>query len=388
MAGALNQVILSRGEAAMRRCWLASFAIAAVVGWSGIARGQAPLPPVHHHIMLPPQYGATVASTIIFAQASYIAATGDFLESAAIARRHNAIAAEHEMHNAVLWVQTYFERRELNRAYRLKENPSYLQKEVAREGIQSFKIEKLPQLVVAGDVTYELNWMMRKLAAATMAYQLMPGPQSIADSTVDQRLEPGDVHHIRLTDGAKVGVSMAARAGGPIIGQTLIFRADDADPTATHWPRALRAREFDEPRGEFEEAQKAAATEIGNSGNLNRDKEERLMAAIDKLSAVFNSVYPPKERRTSTDAFLVYQGGKRYLQSLAGGVLRLLETNDTRVFDGSYKFTGDSVVDLVHHLSRYGLEFAPPEPGDEGTYKKLFFAIRGIYEGMAASEAK
>lgn len=117
--------------------------------------------------MLPPQYGATVASTIIFAQASYIAATGDFLESATIARRHHAIAAEHEMKNAVLWVQTYFERRELNRAYRLKENPAYRTKETRREETAKYRIEKLKQLVVSGDVTNELNWMVRGLAGAS-----------------------------------------------------------------------------------------------------------------------------------------------------------------------------------------------------------------------------
>lgn len=182
-------------------------------------------------------------------------------------------------------------------------------------------------------------------------------------------------------------MTMAARAGGQTVGPVLVFRADDADPTATRWPRALRTREFDEPRRKFEEALKAAAREIADSGQLSREKEESLMATIDGLSAVFNSVYPAKEKRPS-DAFLVYQGGKRYLQSLAGGVLRLLETNDPRVFDGSYRFTGDSVVDLINHLCRFGLQFATPEPGDEGTYQKLFYAIRGVYESMAAEGAK
>jgi hypothetical protein len=378
----------ARGEAAMRRCSLVFFGAGAIVLSCGIAWTQGPPPPVQQHIMLPPQFGATVASTIIFAQGSYIAAVGDYIESSAVARRHSAMAAEHEIRNAALWLSTYFERRELNRLYRRKEDPPYLDKEEHRQEQYKRRIDKLPQLVVSGDVTGDLNWMLRELAGMSMAYQLMPGLQSIADTTVDQKLDAGDIHHIRLTDGAKVGVSMAARAGAPIIGQVLIFRADDADPTATRWPRALRTAEFDESRREFEEAQDAAAEEIGRNGALSRNKEERLMAAVDKLSSVFNSVYPAKQNASSYDKYLVYQGGKRYLQSLAGGVLRLLETNDARVFDGSYRFAGDSVVDLLHHLSRYGLEFAPPEPGDEGTYKKLFFAIRGIYEGMAPQEAK
>ncbi|HVA46995.1 MAG TPA: hypothetical protein VNH11_11560 [Pirellulales bacterium] len=348
----------------MRTRWFASFAVVVIALSRGVAWGQAPPPPgPHHHISLPPQYGATVASTIIFAQASYIAAVGDFLESAAIARRHNAIAAEHEMRNSVLWVQTYFERRALNRAYPLKENPAYLDKEESRQKQQKRLIEKLPQNVIAGDVTHELNWMLRELAAASMAYQLMPGPQSLADSVADQKLDSGDVHHIRLTDGAKVGGSKAVRAGGPMVGQVIAFRADAADPTATRWPRALRTREFDEPRRRFEEALKGAAREIGQTGQRSREKEEALMAAIDRLSAVFNGVYPAKENAQSPQTYLVYQGGKRYLQSLAGGVLRLLETNDAHVFDGSYRFTGDSVVDLMNHLCRYGLGPGKGGPG-------------------------
>lgn len=362
-------------------------AAAAILLSARAALAQSPPPPgPHHHIALPPQYGATVMSTIIFAQASYIAAVGDFLESAAIARRHHAIAAEHEMRNAVLWVQTYFERRALNRAYRMKENPPYLDKEEYRLSQQKRLIEKLPQNVVAGDVTHEINWMLREMSAASMAYQLMPGAQSLADSVLDQKLDAGDVHHIRLTDGAKVGGSKEVRAGGPMVGQVIVFRADAADPTATRWPRALRKREFDEPWQHFEDALKAAAREIADRGELSREKEESLMESIDRLSAVFNSVYPAKENAQSPQKYLVYSGGKRYLQSLAGGVLRLLETNDTRVFDGSYRFTGDSVVDLLQHLSRYGLEFAPPEAGDEGTYKRLFFVVRGIYESMASQK--
>lgn len=354
-------------------CRCVAILVSVVVFSHGTAFAQAPTgePPASGHIWLPPQFGATPESTVIFAQASYIAAVGDYLESAAIARRHNALAAEHEMRNAVTWVSTYFERRELNRAYRLKEHPPYLEREEHRQAQYKRRIDKNLQLSADGNVTDELNWMLRELAGMSMAYQLMPGPQSLVGSPVDEVLQPGDVHHVRLTDGGHVG------------GQALVFRADAADPTSTRWPRALRTPEFDVPRRDFEEARKAAAIEISTTGALSNEKEERLMATVDALSAVFNSVYPARENASSPARYLIYQGGKRYLQSLAGGVLRLLETNDARVFDGSYKFMGDSVVELVHHLCRYGLEFAPPEAGDEGTYKKLFFALRAIYESMA-----
>ncbi|HVC94287.1 MAG TPA: hypothetical protein VND64_11385 [Pirellulales bacterium] len=321
-----------------------------------------------HHVSLPPQYGATVASTVIFAQASYIAATGDFLESVAIARRDHAAAAEREIHNARLWVSTYFEIKEMNRAYRLKMNPPILEKLETRQKQIDRRIRDNTDLVLRGDPTDELNKMLRELAGVTTAYQLLDGAQSLADSAIDQKLAPGDAHHVRLTDGGRQG------------GKTLIFRADAADVQETHWPRALRRHEFDEAREGFERERDSVVRHLGQKGDLSPEAEERLMAATDRLCDAFNVAFPRKGKGLSPhDFYNVYLPGKQFLVSLAGQVDRLIESNDARVFDGSYRFEGDSVVDLVNHLARYGLQFAPPEPGGEGTYRKLFFAVRNVY---------
>ena len=87
-------------------------------------------PIAHHgHIWLPPSWGATPLSSVIHAQASYLASAGYFLEQEAIARRHHALAAKQEMENALQWVDTYFEMRERNRAWRARENPNHLVRE-------------------------------------------------------------------------------------------------------------------------------------------------------------------------------------------------------------------------------------------------------------------
>jgi hypothetical protein len=75
----------------------------------------------------------------------------------------------------------------------------------------------------------------------------------------------------------------------------------------------------------------------------------------------------------------VYLAGRRYLDALALGVRRVLTTNDSRLFDGGYAFHGDSVRELVRHMCERGCQFAPPEPGDEGTYVKLFYDMRYLY---------
>ena len=349
--------------------------LAAGIGWASLnsvfAQGE---PPSHAHVLLPPQYGATALSTVIFAQASYIAATGDFLESAAIARRHNAIAAEHELHNAKLWVQTYFERRELNRAYRLKEDPPYLDKEEHREAQTERRIVDNTQLVVDGNLTDELNWLLRELAGISVVHELFAENDPLAELEAALKLAKGDAQHIRLTDGV---------AGG----EQLVFRASSAEVLDNRWPRALRGPRFDVDRQRFETARSKAVDQLRAGEQLSRANEEALMDAIDRLAAAFNAAWPQEKRAVDSKTFLVYAAGKRSLQSMAASVYRLIETNDWRLFDDSYRFQGDSVVDLVRHLCRYGLEFAPPEPGDEGTYKKLFFAMRTLYLELRPSQS-
>ena len=70
----------------------------------GLVSGLQAQIPVRDHIFLPPTRGATALSSYIHAQANLIAATGDYLEASAIARRHHAEAASQEIKNSVEWV--------------------------------------------------------------------------------------------------------------------------------------------------------------------------------------------------------------------------------------------------------------------------------------------
>ena len=85
------------------------------------------------HVYLPPVSGATPLSTMIDAQAHYLVAYGDCLESMAIARKIHAEAYQIELRNAVDEVDAYFKRRELNRLWRRKENPDFMEHEARRQ---------------------------------------------------------------------------------------------------------------------------------------------------------------------------------------------------------------------------------------------------------------
>ncbi|HEX4149969.1 MAG TPA: hypothetical protein VHY20_13315, partial [Pirellulales bacterium] len=345
--------------------WLAIGSLA--IGWlptvahgqglSGPGGGGGSEPPSRGHIYLPRGGGgATALSSQIASQAMYMAAMGDFLESAAIARRHNALAEEQEMRNAVQWVSTYFERRRLNREYRAQEDPSYLE----RERIRKQKYESLVtgdfETAIKGDLTEKLNWMLHEIQAVTTSYHFTRDVAgSLVGSEVDQALESPDVHHIRFTDGGKVN------------GKSLIFRADSAEVLDARWPRVLRAPEFESMRAAFERTRQEVVAEIRSGKDLSYDSQQKLMDCVDSLCAAFNAAYPPSRQAESSATFTNYVAGKHFLQSLAMSVYRAIETNDQRAFDGSYRFEGKCVAELLGHMYQYGLEYGGPETGDEAT---------------------
>lgn len=355
--------------------WLAQWTIAVLVGMPAVASAQnEPLPP--QHIYLPPTFGATALSTQINAQAAYIAAQGDFLVSASVARRNNALAAEQEMRNAVQWVKTYFERRELNRQYRLKEHPPYLDKEELRHKQTRRRIVDDPYLASKGDPSDDLNWLLEELSAVWLDFKYLPREQALADSEADTHLDLQDIHHIRLTDGSQSS------------GRQFIFRADEAKPLQTDWPFALQGPEFNELREAFEILRDQVLKESRERGGVSHESQAQLMQAVDLLCDKFNKEYPPERRTESSNTYAIYTNGKRFLRTLASGVYRLIESNDRRAFDGSYRFQGDSLVDLVDHMTSCGLQFAKPEPGDDATYRKLFFGFRHLFTSVESQQPK
>jgi hypothetical protein len=314
-------------------------------------------------------FGAgTARSAEIFAQSELYRSQGEFLVSASAARKQNAEAASMEMDNSIKWVKTYFERRRLNREYRAAENPSYLDRAESRNKTYYRLIDRNSETVLASDVTDTMNWMVRDLLAHS-SYEtfLVTYPGSLANSPDNIPLSAAEKHHLRLSEGKNVG------------GKVMIFRADTAQVLETRWPMALRDERFDSARANFEAARDSALAELKVEKKLSRPSESRLMKAVDQLSDELSAAYPRERRNSSSAVFFEYLTSKRFLQSLALATCRLIETQSEVAFDESYRFQGENLAALLQHMMTKGLEFAPPEGGDEGTYRYLFQAIRALY---------
>jgi len=326
-------------------------------------------------IYLPLQSGTSLMSANVSAQAEYITSMGDYVESALTARDENAPVGEHEVRDTLEWVSTYFQRRDLNRAFYLKANPNYLGNEQHRQELLKRRITQLFEKTLRGDQTAELNWLLHQLAGMTLPYQYLTGDKdkTLSDAGLDRQLSPEAIHQIVLTD------------GGYRDGRLLTFRADTAEVLETPWPRALRDDRFDQVRADFENARDQVLARRAQ-GKRDWETEKRLMTACDALCDKFNEIYPREVRVRSTDVYMTYAAGKRFLQALAAGVLRAITTEDQWVFDGRYRFDGHTLMELVQHMCQHGLEFAPCYPGGEGVYRVMFDDLRRIYLRLAADD--
>ena len=320
-------------------------------------------------VFLPPTRGATVLSSSIDAQARLFVGMGDFMERAANARKLHAEASSREMDNAVKWVETYFKKRELNRAYRLKENPPYLDGLKEREEKYEQRIREFPEESLYGDPTSDMNKLLDKLATTSLAYEAIYGSDSqFSDSAIDQHLTPDDIFHILLTDGGRKD------------GQRMTFRASDADVLSERWPVVFREPDFQLVRQRYEQVRVKVLREIQNQHELSYTTWIEMQEALDVLAAELNGKYRKEERtKPPFTRWQTYYQGVQFLKGQASVIHRAYRTNQAEAFDGSYRFAGDSVFDLIRHMCRRGLQFANPEAGDEPTYRKLFIGMRHIY---------
>ena len=284
------------------------------------------------------------------------------------ARKINAQAVALEIQNSIDYVDAYFKRRELNRQWRAKENPNYLESEKHRQEVLERRVKEQYQDVMRGDVTGTLNWLLRELSRPVVSYQYMLGGKSLVQPEMEAKLTARDLQLIRLTDGG----GKASR---------LVFAAADGNVLLPHWPVSLRGDECAAARDNYERTRNAVVKEVQAQGKMSYENQIRLMQDINGLFLALENAYPKERRKTSAE-FLDYNAGKSFVRTLLAAANRTSKINDASVFSGSLRYQGESLVGLIQHMYQNGLEFAPPEPGGEGVYKTLFQNLRALYISM------
>jgi hypothetical protein len=129
------------------------------------------------------------------------------------------------------------------------------------------------------------------------------------------------------------------------------------------WPLVLQAAEYQEPR-EALTASAPRAVEQAVHGGVQpeslRGMEDALTKLNGRLADNIKKLPPPR-----------YIESKRYLGELKEALKLLEKPHAGDYFTGKFSARGKTVGELVQHMSRQGLRFAPALAGDEPAYEYL-----------------
>ncbi len=318
---------------------------------------------VRGHVLLPRTAGATVLSTYINASANRAVAVGDFLESAAIARQIHLESDRMEMENSIKWVETYFERRKLNREYRDELRKDYQE---TKASIALAYHKRITHADTVADPTKDLNYMLDALMGDQNSFAAIFVADKPIMNSENMELSPNDV----------LRINMDAGSGNK-------FKLGKAVLIDTIWPKAFDAPVFDDIRFRYDAMRKQTQDEI-REGNLSLRTFEGLNRLLGELSEKFEDYYTwqrIKDTKSMDLAGLVYfkESGNRFVQTQRAGALRAFSAKDPRGYEMRFQFDGDTLTDLLRYCSTHHVKFASPEPTDQDLYAKLYQSLRVIY---------
>jgi hypothetical protein len=141
------------------------------------------------------------------------------------------------------------------------------------------------------------------------------------------------------------------------------------------WPMPLEDRPYQEDRQRLDELLAQAVQEVRSGGRVQNATLRDLIRTRDGLEA-----------RVERDVALMsptdYVVSMRFLRQLRDTIRTLQDPNIAKVIGGQWVARGDSVAELVAHMTSNGLLFAPAGPADEPAYRALYNALAAYDTAM------
>jgi hypothetical protein len=196
-----------------------------------------------------------------------------------------------------------------------------------------------------------LNALLRSLAGAG---KLSKAPSSPLDEEI--------LKGINLTNGASRGNLGMLK-----------------DPNGLNWPLTLKDSTFDEPRKRLNTRIRGAIDQVRKDKEplddaTRRDLDADFRTISDRLTASVNDLTPSQ-----------YIEARRFLNQLEEALIALKDPRVVQNFS-SWSPRGTNVAELVDHMNRNGLKFAPAAPGDENAYTALYYALRNFEASMQSAK--
>lgn len=314
---------------------------------------------------------------LVFGQAELIRAQGEAAVDYQTARQIAAEAYDKELDNALKAVEIYFDRRALRDAKVLKNH---------LDEADSQKAKALRRIVDHPDLTGEgvtngaaLNTMKEALRSSVLSFDYLNDDIDVAELMARFQLTPQDLSNInlKLTN---------------VRGETGTFRADTGKLGSFQWwPHLLQDEKFKEDRqaieSNLEEVRQAASRQTEIDPKLIDKLENSILALANKF---LQEVDGQAMARKGVAEYYIYRESEQHLQSLSHAVRRLKrvgKADGALVMNGyNPSVDGKNLTSLLSYMVRNGVEFAPPEPGNENTYQKLFEMSKSLYVATSAAD--
>lgn len=149
------------------------------------------------------------------------------------------------------------------------------------------------------------------------------------------------------------------------------------------YPEVLDRDEFAAPRKRFDENLDTAISALRQGATPASAVLKAIRADVDEMEKTLAHL-------TDQRQIGVQQGvqGTRFIRTLKIAVAGLYREDAHRHFDGSYAVKSENLAQLLTHMAKNGLVFAPAGPGEDQAYNILFHAIRDCEREVVVKRGK
>jgi len=141
------------------------------------------------------------------------------------------------------------------------------------------------------------------------------------------------------------------------------------------WPEGLLAEGLEETRASMVKNLRSAV-------NTLKDKAELTQAMKNDIRGAYNALL---QKLNETDGDLTPSqsiDSRRFMNQLSSAIKALSDPKAVNYFNNNWNAKGKNVAELVDHMNREGLRFAPAAQGDEAAYRALYQALRSFEAGL------
>jgi hypothetical protein len=147
-----------------------------------------------------------------------------------------------------------------------------------------------------------------------------------------------------------------------------------------NWPVALNSPEFKDQRERVNSLIQAAVRQAEFNSQVDPGTLTQLSNDVDNLHKQL--------RKNGGDLpFALYTEAKTFLNNLDDALSALRQRDVGNYFTGKFALKAKTLPELVEHMAKQGLQFAPAVPGDESAYAALHQALANYDLAVQAQTA-